>query len=109
MYDSYGDGLCCNEGSGGYSLASPATTYYESDGDFGSGDSTVFTVDEFTYVFEGPGTDWFDASNWNYGSVPNSCYRGTIIIATDCNANGAEPLNEFVHLIIRNEAVLTFD
>ena len=69
----------------------------------------MFTVDQFTYVFEGPGTDWFDINNWNYGTVPGNCYRGTIIIDSDCNANGAEPLGEFVNLVIRNEATLTFD
>lgn len=44
MYDSYGDGLCCNEGSGGYSLSIGGNLFYTSNGQFGSFDSIAFSV-----------------------------------------------------------------
>ena len=42
--DSWGDGLCCDRGIGSYRVASNETTY-ASGGDFGTHESTLFTVD----------------------------------------------------------------
>lgn len=42
--DSYGDGICCAEGLGSYSLALGATILYESDGQYGFGESVPFTI-----------------------------------------------------------------
>ncbi len=42
--DSYGDGLCCNEGSGSYSIAVPAGVIHESTGEFGSGETVAFSL-----------------------------------------------------------------
>jgi hypothetical protein len=43
--DAYGDGICCLEGNGYYTLSNPATSEVLADGgDFGSGESTPFTI-----------------------------------------------------------------
>lgn len=43
MSDSYGDGICCQYGSGSYSLTS-GTTNLASGGSFGASESTTFTI-----------------------------------------------------------------
>ncbi len=43
IYDSYGDGICCNVGSGSYALTSNGTTL-ASGGDFDSSQSTSFSL-----------------------------------------------------------------
>ncbi len=43
LNDSFGDGLCCGYGNGSYSLTSEGTTI-ASGGEFGSSESTTFTI-----------------------------------------------------------------
>jgi hypothetical protein len=45
ILDSYGDGLCCNEGIGSYSLSSSSGDVLASGGAFGSGETTNFCLD----------------------------------------------------------------
>ncbi|UII19821.1 endonuclease [Fulvivirga ligni] len=42
IYDAYGDGICCSYGSGSYVLSGSSS--YASGGDFGSQESTSFTI-----------------------------------------------------------------
>ncbi len=44
IYDSYGDGLCCNYGIGSYELKDVSGTVLASGGSFGSSESTNFTL-----------------------------------------------------------------
>ncbi len=44
MYDSFGDGLCCNQGNGSYTLTDEENTILASGGNYGSGESTNFCV-----------------------------------------------------------------
>ena len=45
MTDSWGDGICCGYGDGGYSLQLDGTTIFTSTGAFGYEETTTFTVD----------------------------------------------------------------
>lgn len=40
IFDSFGDGICCSEGNGSYSVTNSAGTVVASGGDYGSGEST---------------------------------------------------------------------
>lgn len=40
IYDSYGDGICCSEGNGSYTLTHISGTVVASGGDYGSGETT---------------------------------------------------------------------
>ena len=44
IFDSYGDGLCCNEGNGSYLLRQDAINLYTSNGQFNSGEKIEFSV-----------------------------------------------------------------
>ena len=44
IFDSYGDGLCCNEGIGSYQLRQGPINLYTSTGQFGTGEKIGFTV-----------------------------------------------------------------
>ncbi len=44
MMDSYGDGMCCNYGTGSYSVTTAGGTVLASGGSFGSQESTAFTL-----------------------------------------------------------------
>lgn len=44
IMDSYGDGLCCDEGQGGYSLSLDNVQFYKSNGQFGKGETVAFAV-----------------------------------------------------------------
>jgi len=46
MYDEYGDGICCDYGSGSYSLVNGSTgdVFIESGGEFGDQESTPFSI-----------------------------------------------------------------
>ena len=48
IYDSYGDGICCNYGQGHYSLTDTTTgdVYIDAIGNFGDSETTNFTVGE---------------------------------------------------------------
>ena len=48
--DSYGDGLCCDEGDGEYSLSLDGELFFRSDGTFASGESIDFTVSDVSEV-----------------------------------------------------------
>jgi len=58
--DSYGDGICCNEGAGGYSLLFNSSVLYESNGQFGAGESIAFTIPAVVPV---------PAAVWLFGSA----------------------------------------
>ncbi len=58
--DSFGDGLCCDGGAGGYSLLYNSSVLYESDGQFGSGESVAFTIPNAVPV---------PAAAWLFGSA----------------------------------------
>jgi len=44
LYDSWGDGICCAHGYGGYHLELDGRTIYTSDGDFNYADAYTFTA-----------------------------------------------------------------
>ena len=44
IFDSYGDGLCCNEGMGSYELKQGPINLYTSSGQFGQGEKIEFSV-----------------------------------------------------------------
>ena len=44
IYDSYGDGLCCQYGNGSYTLTGADGTVIGSGGDFGSGETVNFCI-----------------------------------------------------------------
>ncbi len=58
--DAFGDGICCNEGAGGYSLLYNSSVFYESDGQFGFGESVDFTI---------PAVVPIPAALWLFGSA----------------------------------------
>jgi len=103
MFDSYGDGICCTYGEGSYSLSGPDGVL-ASGGDFGSSESTSFTLDASPYnlpggatfeqsftIFGGTGTCnsllcWNEGSNTAVSS--ESCDNGeTFQFISDNNAN----------------------
>lgn len=90
IYDSYGDGICCAEGSGSYTVSSSSETF-ASGGNFSFSESTNFCLGS-TMTFEGPGTDWNTAGNWAENMVPATDFSGTIIISSDCEHSGLGPL-----------------
>jgi hypothetical protein len=95
------------EGNGFYRLLYNGTPFYTSNGQYGYGENFSINVDFQTYIFEGPGIDWDNASNWNKGKVPSECYKGNIKIAADCEKVGSIPLNQQTHIRILNDATLT--
>ena len=46
IFDSYGDGICCNYGNGSYELQDGNGVAFQSGGAFGTSESTVFCVTE---------------------------------------------------------------
>lgn len=90
IYDAYGDGICCDYGNGSYSVSSSSETF-AAGGSFGLFESTSFCLGS-TMTFEGPGTDWGTAGNWEENMVPPADFDGTIIIASDCLHTGIGPL-----------------
>lgn len=48
--DSYGDGLCCNEGTGSYTLSLDNTIFHTSSGRFGTGEAINFAVSSVSTV-----------------------------------------------------------
>ena len=88
--DSYGDGLCCDEGNGYYTLESDYEIFVDQSGNFQSGETTGFGLQDQYYRFLGPGTEWNDPMNWNKLSVPN-CYEEELWIESNCILEG--PLN----------------
>ena len=88
IIDSYGDGLCCNEGAGSYSISTTYEDIYTSSGTFGSGETYTLQLDDSGYRFVGPGNQWEDSSNWNKLDPPSDCYQGQITIESDCEVNG---------------------
>ncbi|MFK8016491.1 MAG: hypothetical protein AB8G17_13750 [Gammaproteobacteria bacterium] len=65
--DSYGDGLCCNEGEGGYSISVNGNVIYDSPGTFGSGETYAFTV-----TIDDDDNDGVDAPVDNCSNVANA-------------------------------------
>ena len=45
IFDSFGDGICCDWGRGSYSLVLDGEEIYASDGQYGAGESVQFTID----------------------------------------------------------------
>lgn len=109
IFDSYGDGLCCNEGDGRYWIDSPYGNIHTATGTFGSGESVPFALEDGVYRFKGPGTNWDFAGNWNKGKVPSPCYEGEIIIEDECLTNGAFELDAVNDLIVKSGAKLTIN
>lgn len=85
--DSFGDGLCCNEGQGGYLIYGTYGDLVLSSGNFGYGEVRSFDLVN-KYRFIGPGIDWQNPSNWNKLDPPSDCYDGEIIIEKDCEVEG---------------------
>jgi len=48
IFDSFGDGICCDWGQGSYSLVLDGEEIYASDGQYGAGESVQFTIDVAT-------------------------------------------------------------
>ncbi|MFK7886784.1 MAG: hypothetical protein AB8G16_07955 [Gammaproteobacteria bacterium] len=65
--DSYGDGLCCDGGPGGYSIIVDGDVVYDSPGTFTSSDTQVFTV-----AIDDDDNDGLDASFDNCSNVANA-------------------------------------
>ncbi|MEL6989639.1 MAG: M43 family zinc metalloprotease, partial [Bacteroidota bacterium] len=107
--DSYGDGLCCNEGAGGYILETQYDTLIFSNGQFGSGETNPFSLEDQYYRFIGPGTDWNIASNWNKLSVPSECYENKLFIESDCNLYESLDLSSVMDLEIKNGATFRIE
>jgi hypothetical protein len=42
LYDSYGDGICCDYGEGSYTISYDGVQLLESDGEFGESETTIF-------------------------------------------------------------------
>ncbi len=107
--DSYGDGLCCNEGNGSYVIEDKYQTIYSSNGQFGSGETASLALDNSFYRFVGPGSDWNFAGNWNKGSLPSECYHGPIFIEDECFSNGSLNLVSENNITIRTGGKLTIN
>ena len=106
IYDSYGDGLCCNEGIGSYVISNSHKNIHSSNGQFGGGETIGLNLNNSRYKFIGPGSNWNFAGNWNRGSVPSECYDDVIIIEDDCITNGALA-NKMNDIIVKSGAILT--
>ena len=54
IYDSYGDGICCNYGNGFYSIETPDNTlqFVNGSGNFGTGTSHTFCIQQATEIEE---------------------------------------------------------
>ncbi|MCL4109532.1 UNVERIFIED_CONTAM: hypothetical protein GTU68_038927 [Idotea baltica] len=103
--DSYGDGLCCNEGQGSYSIGNTYENIKTSNGQFGSGETIDFIVNNTMYRFVGPGSSWDDSANWNKLDPPSDCYDGLIIIEEDCELSNGLILTNAI--TIKNGAIFT--
>jgi len=103
--DSYGDGLCCNEGNGNYSLTTPFQTLYTSNGQFGSGETVSLNLNEQFYRFVGPGENWDDNANWNR-DIPSECYSDKIFIESDCYKVGPYTAKDTIEIILRDTVTL---
>ena len=105
--DSYGDGLCCNEGNGGYILETEYAIIHDSPGTFGSGEVINFSLNDQYYRFLGPGTAWSEPTNWNKLSVPSACYEKAIWIESDCTLNDTLSLSPNMDLEIKENVRFT--
>ena len=104
--DSYGDGICCNEGAGSYEFTNQYRTILSSDGQFQSGETLDLILNDGHYRFIGPGTNWNFAGNWNKGKVPPQCYTGAFTIEEICNTNGQLSLNSTNDVLVKTGAQL---
>jgi hypothetical protein len=110
VFDSYGDGICCGFGEGSYELTQDSLVLVSSTGEFGFEESTPFAFTaNAAFEFVGPGTDWFDPANWNYGRIPGDCFYGDIRIAHDCIASGAGPFSPEVTVVVESGVTLTWE
>jgi lysyl endopeptidase len=79
--DEYGDGICCTEGNGHYSLQSTYFTQIESDGTYGYGETTEFCI-EGVGVPATESTDrlelWPNPSNGNLQIRLGSVFNGAV-------------------------------
>jgi hypothetical protein len=99
MKDNYGDGMCCDNGNGNYSLKVFSKILIDSDGIFDDTQNDTISLNDQFYSFLGPGTEWEVDSNWNKASVPSESYSGSITIESGCNkTNGIEllPPNQII-------------
>jgi len=97
LNDSYGDGICCNFGSGSYSLTYNGIKLVEDEGEFGFSDSSMFgsddgktfdISDEGGINSKGKSCLWI-TSNTEY-SVSDICnYDGPNTSPTDCTCTCA--------------------
>jgi len=105
IFDSYGDGLCCDEGQGSYVVYNTYGTSVEFSGRF-SVRNENFSLFDSEYRFVGPGSDWYTASNWNKLDPPSDCYEGRIIVEADCFVDGLT-VDSQNDIIVRNNATFT--
>lgn len=107
MHDSYGDGLCCAEGNGSYLLTVFSDTLINSDGAFGTiQSSTISLVDQY-YRFVGPGTQWEVGTNWNKDEVPSNTYMGPITIESGCYKTDGIEVIPPRQIIVKPDAFLS--
>ncbi len=106
IFDSYGDGLCCNEGTGSYRIIYRGQVIYQSNGSFTFSENVNLPID-YAYTFTGPGIEWENNSNWSGGKIPSECFNGEIRIKTDCIRNSPIPPNQDINIRIKQGASLT--
>ena len=88
IFDSFGDGICCDDGEGGYTFSIDGEIIYEGDGEYGDGETVEICIDPC--IIAGYETD-------DVGTAPTegeyTCEDDEVII-TSSGQNGFDPLND---------------
>lgn len=101
IYDSWGDGICCKSGKGDYVLTNLTTgeVYIDSNGRFGSGETTAFSIPVSKGDVDGNGlvelNDAVLALQICIGMTPSV----QIYIAADVNGDGLIGLDEAIYIL----------
>ena len=123
IYDAWGDGICCDDGEGYYTLSLDGETFFEGSGEFGDSESTTFFAGLPTYgTLDGTVTDGETSApilgaeitigtlsgitDDNGYYVINNIPTGTFTVT--CEADGYEPEME-TGVVIHAEMVTTVD
>ena len=73
MYDSFGDGICCSYGQGGYVVSDQNGTVLAEGGDYGSSESTSFCLPAVPGCTDELACNYTEGSNVDDGSCDYSC------------------------------------
>lgn len=95
--DSYGDGLCCDYGFGGYDLRLNSLNFYSSNGTFGKREMIVFTINEDgSAIILEKESDTFPSKN-----VPNETFEIELVPVKGFDPTGYETILSILELAVQ--------